>query len=114
MQLVGCWKESSKSELNTDHQVHELVFTDNGDFSVAWYTFEVYKDYWGSYEYDNNTGAALMKVAGGNYVPANLDLNGSAGTNSDKELLLFNMYLGHHGAAVDFSTNSKNYTFTKC
>jgi hypothetical protein len=49
--------------------IGELVFDADGTFSVTWFPFEVYKDYWGSYTFDLATGAISLAIEGGNWIP---------------------------------------------
>jgi len=39
--------------------------------------FEVYRDYWGTYEYDLATDSLSLQVTEGNYVPDDIDGSGS-------------------------------------
>jgi len=71
----------------------ELVFYDTGEFTVTWTPFEVYIDYWGTYVYDEGTGELSLTVEGGNYVPADVDAEGTA-TVVDGALTLEDMWLG--------------------
>ena len=101
--LTGCWKEPNESEPNINYQIRELRFDADGFFSVTWFPFEVYKDYWGSYEFNSNSGSVSMPVSGGNYIPETLDLIGNVQTNQNNELIFLNMYLG----APPSSTNNE-------
>ena len=69
------------------------MFQDTGEFSVTWTPFEVYYDYWGTYAYDEATGALVLSVDGGNYVPADLDGEGTAMV-AGGQLTLTDMWLG--------------------
>ena len=51
-------------------KVGELAFDDAGRFSVTWQPFESYEDYWGGYQFDPGSGRIVLKVEGGNQVPA--------------------------------------------
>ena len=75
--------------------VRELVFTSEGGFAVTFLPFETYKDYWGRYTFDPASGALVMTVAGGNHVPAGLDLEGRASLGADGSLVLEGIYLGN-------------------
>ena len=79
-------------------KVGEIEFTENGRFSVTFYPFETYRDYWGTYEFDPASGAVAMKVEGGNYQPPGLDLEGVARFAEDGALVLEDVYLGVPGS----------------
>ena len=51
---VGNWKESGGGSENG--YIGELQFFSEGKFSVTYTPVESYRDYWGSYEWDNDTG----------------------------------------------------------
>lgn len=73
--------------------VGELVFGEDGRFSVTFQPFESYSDYWGRYRFDPATGALTLTVEGGNYRPPFLDLEGTARIE-DETLVLDGFYLG--------------------
>ena len=75
-------------------KIGEIEFTESGHFSVTYNPFETYRDYWGTYSFDPATGAVAMKVEGGNYQPAGLDLEGIASFAPDGALVLDGVYLG--------------------
>jgi hypothetical protein len=93
--------------------IGELEFTADGHFSVTWRPFETYKDYWGSFRLDPDTGALLLSVAGGNDIPAALDLQGKASMAADGALVLEDMFLGRPswGPASPDSAPACRYTF---
>ena len=64
--------------------MQELVFTGSGDFSVTWTPFEAYKDYWGSYTYDADTGAVSFEIKSGNQTPEDVVLEGAAQVSGDE------------------------------
>jgi hypothetical protein len=69
--LVGMWRQDGEG-CPAESAIQELVFTGGGEFSVTWTPFEVYKDYWGTYTYDPETGAIRLEVEGGNQVPGDI------------------------------------------
>lgn len=69
--LVGMWRQDGE-DCPAGSAIQELVFTGGGDFSVTWTPFEVYKDYWGTYTYDAETGAMTLEVESGNQVPEDI------------------------------------------
>ena len=97
--LVGTWREraalpceSEKGEI--PGEINELIFNADGTFSLTWYPFEVYRDYWGTYTYDALTGRLVMTINGGNYVPQTVDLDGTAAVQDDGSIRLDGMYFG--------------------
>ena len=75
--LVGTWRQDGEG-CPEESAIRELVFTGGGDFSVTWTPFEVYKDYWGSYTYDAETGAITLEVESGNQIPEDIVPEGTA------------------------------------
>lgn len=71
----------------------EVEFSGENHFSVTFEPFESYRDYWGTYEFDASTGRLRMTVAGGNFVPPGLDLEGQAAFEEGR-LVLREVYLG--------------------
>ena len=74
--LVGMWRQDGEG-CPENSAIQELVFTGGGDFSVTWTPFEVYKDYWGTYTYDPETGAVHLEVESGNQIPEDIVPDGS-------------------------------------
>ena len=97
--ILGFWSETQQlscdggAAFDPDPVINELVFRDTGEFSVTWTPFEVYYDYWGTFTYDEGTGALVLTVDGGNYVPPDVDGEGTA-TVVDGVLTLEDMWLG--------------------
>ena len=56
--------------------MRELVFTGGNEISVTWTPFEVYKDYWGRYTDDPDTGAFNFEIEGGNQFPGDMVTEG--------------------------------------
>jgi hypothetical protein len=73
--------------------IPELVFRDTGEFTVTWTPFETYIDYGGTFTYDEPTGALVLTVDGGNYIPPDVDGEGTA-TVVDGQLVLEDIWLG--------------------
>jgi hypothetical protein len=89
--LVGIWRQDGEG-CPANSAIRELVFTGGGDFSVTWTPFEVYKDYWGTYTYDAETGAIHLEVESGNQVPGDIVPDGTVtadGTGLRFETLSF-------------------------
>lgn len=97
--IIGYWTEVAQvscegtGQFDPDPVIGELVFQDTGEFSVTWTPFEVYYDYWGTYTYDEATGALVLSVDGGNYVPPDIDGEGTAMV-AGGQLTLTDMWLG--------------------
>jgi hypothetical protein len=98
--LVGVWHESSQiacenqSSLTEDDILRELVFKADGTFQATFTPFEIYHDYWGSYKFDLKQSTLVLKVTDGNYVPTEMDLEGTFILNADGSLELRDMWLG--------------------
>jgi hypothetical protein len=98
--IVGLWTEVSQSPcgggplIDPEQVIYELQFVDTGDVRVTWQPFELYVDYWGTWTYDESSGALSIAVTGGNYVPDDLDTDGTATLNEDGQLVLTDMWLG--------------------
>lgn len=90
--LVGTWRQDDEN-CPPESAVRELVFTGGGAFSVTWTPFEVYKDFWGDYDYDVATGAFRFSVESGNQVPDDIQTQGTAVIEGD-ELVFDNVFFG--------------------
>lgn len=70
-------------------------------YSVTFFPFEVYKDYWGQYTYAPGSGRIRFEVAGGNQVPADdADLSGVVLQPSDDVLVLEGLSFGSRTSTV--------------
>lgn len=67
--LVGTWTQVDNGECAPESRMRELYFLGDGRFAATWQPFESYKDYWGNYEFDVNTGVLTLSPEGGNYIP---------------------------------------------
>lgn len=98
--LVALWYEEAQiaceggEETTPEEPIREMLFRADGTFSVTWYPFEVYEDYWGTYTYDLASGALTLEVENGNYVPDNLDTSGAFSFDEQGRLTLSDMWLG--------------------
>ncbi|MEZ5955301.1 MAG: hypothetical protein R3C13_13480 [Hyphomonas sp.] len=90
--LVGTWRQDGEG-CPADSAIQELVFTGGGDFSVTWTPFEVYKDYWGTYALDTETGAIRLDIEGGNQVPGDVVTEGTVSL-SDNAMTFDALYFG--------------------
>lgn len=97
--IIGFWTEVEQLPCDggaafvPDPIIGEVVFENTGEFSVTWQPFEVYFDYWGTYTYDEGTSALVLSVEGGNYVPPDVDGEGTAMVMGG-QLVLQDMWLG--------------------
>jgi hypothetical protein len=99
--LVGLWREEAQfvcgtgEELLPEEPIGELRFGADGSFGVTWMPFEVYVDYWGTYEYDLGQGTLDLSITGGNDVPDEVDGSGLFSFDEEGRLLLADMWLGN-------------------
>ena len=64
-------------QVPAERSIGELEFRADGTFSVTWVPFETYRDYWGRYTLDLRTGRLNLQVETGNYVPPDVDGDGT-------------------------------------
>nr|WP_321509376.1 hypothetical protein [uncultured Hyphomonas sp.] len=102
--LVGTWRQD-RENCPASSAIQELVFTGGGDFSVTWTPFEVYKDYWGTYTYDPETGAIHLDVEGGNQIPEDIVPDGTVVLSEDA-LSFETLSFGTPGQAEGVCTGS--------
>lgn len=109
--LTGTWREQSKVCTGETPQdpVNELEFKDTGDFSVTYFPFESYRDYWGNAAFDAQAGALTMTTTGGNRVPTGADLSGKVTLRDEKTLILEGFFLSQPQTTGGVCT----YTFGK-
>jgi hypothetical protein len=100
--LTGTWSQKSVEGCIGAETVGELEFAPDNVFSVTFVPFETYRDYWGHYSYDADSGAIRLNVEGGNLVPDGLDLEGAAELAGGR-LRLSGVSLGGRGAGVSGS-----------
>ena len=65
--LTGYWRQNDEG-CDSRSVIQELVFNADGSFSVTWEPFEVYKDYWGKFTYNDETGQLDLDVETGNFI----------------------------------------------
>ena len=98
--LVNTWREDAQfecdggAEVNPEDAASEIIFLPNGEFSVTWHPFEVYKDYWGTYIYDLEAGTLEMTIDNGNYIPEDFDGSGTFTVDDEGRIELHNIWLG--------------------
>src|SRR5574338_515526 len=78
--IMGNWHQ-----LESDFQepINELLFKRDGTFHVTWTPFETYEDYWGTYRWDEASGALDLTIDNGNHVPADVVRSGRATVSGD-------------------------------
>ena len=92
--LTGWRRQTSIEGCANATEVGELEFTDENAFAVTFSPFETYKDYWGSYRFDQSTGSIVMTVEGGNMIPEGLKLDRQAHFEGE-HLVLDGLFLGN-------------------
>lgn len=75
--FVGVWTQRGE-DCGKGRPIGELRFAANGEFSVTWTPFEVYRDYWGRWSHDRATGGLELTEVRGNYVPSDVVPSGTA------------------------------------
>lgn len=75
-------------------QINELHFKADGTFSVTWVPFECYKDYWGTYTSDKETGRLKLTIDRGNHMPADVNGDGTFTLDGSGRLALKGICLG--------------------
>ncbi|MGJ3232353.1 MAG: hypothetical protein ACFE0P_11195 [Oceanicaulis sp.] len=92
--LTGVWaQDAAACAAQGAEPVRELIFEGDGEFSVTWTPFETYKDFWGRYTYDPESGALTLEPEGGNHVPSDI-VPGVAELSAGGRLRLLTASLG--------------------
>jgi hypothetical protein len=101
--LRGIWSQTGEIPCDGTPErlplkpILELAFHGDRTFSVTWLPFEVYKDYWGFYTFDQPPGRLNMGIRRGNYVPPTFRGEGTytiAEQGGSRRLTLRGMTLG--------------------
>lgn len=98
--FLGYWREEgqrlcdSSEERTPTWPIEEIRFLPNGEFSVTWMPFEVYKDYWGTYTFDAETRTITLSVEDGNFIPEGIDGTGTFALDDAGQLILSDLWLG--------------------
>jgi hypothetical protein len=85
----------SGGEVEPVQRLQEVVFS-SGTLQVTWTAFETYVDYWGTYDATpagEGTGRLSLQAADGNYVPDDIDGEGTFRRCGD-DLYLIDIWLG--------------------
>ncbi|MGH9940893.1 MAG: hypothetical protein ACRD9R_00870 [Pyrinomonadaceae bacterium] len=105
--LVGSWRQArSKTGANGEPMaveggIGELRFRADGTFSVTWVPFECYKDYGGTYSFDQKSGSLKLELSKhGNFIPPDLDLEGDVSFDGGRLLKLRGICLGSKKAGA--------------
>lgn len=93
---LGCasFESCPRVPFPTPTPIEELVFEADSTFSVTWTPFEVYRDYWGTYSYDLETGSLEIRVDSGNYVPEDVRCRDCTFSIDEKLLSLDGLWFG--------------------
>lgn len=92
--LAGRWHQTMEQVCGTPglrvpaRPIGELVFTAAGEFSLTWQPFEAYRDYWGAYRHDRQSGALSLDITGGNRMPTHRQAAGQARLNAEGALVI--------------------------
>ena len=81
-------------DVQPERHIEELDLRSDWRFGVTWDPFETYHDYWGVYQADLVAGRLLLRVEGGNYIPPDIDGEGSFALDEAGRLLLRDIWLG--------------------
>jgi hypothetical protein len=98
--VASMWREEAQFACDTGEEVipeeliGELDLRADGKFSVTWMPFEIYRDYWGTYEYDLELGTLDLVATGGNYIPDDVDGSGLFSFDEQARLILTDIWLG--------------------
>ena len=84
-------------EMTPETPIQEVIFEADGRFSVTWTPFELYKDYWGTYQFDLGTGAITLTITGGNDVPGDFLSLSPTFSREGSTLHLEGIWLGREG-----------------
>jgi hypothetical protein len=71
-----------------------MIFEADGTFTVTWFPFEVYKDYWGTYTFGLEQGTLTLTIDTGNYIPEEFDGEGTFTFEEGGRLVLRDIWLG--------------------
>lgn len=69
--LIGRWSQD-KTNCAPGSHIEELIFSADGTFSVTWQPFESYKDFWGEYDFEAETGQLDFDAKAGNFIPSDV------------------------------------------
>ncbi len=108
--LVSFWFEIAQIDCATGGEVvpadtiEELIFGADGTFSVTWFPFEVYKDYWGTYTFDPATGSLELTITNGNHIPPDFDGSGTYTLDAAGRLILTDIWFGNPPTSTGAAT----------
>lgn len=98
--LLRAWTEEAQflqggSPVEPARPVIRFWLYSDGRFGVDWRSFEEhYWDYWGHFSADQSTGELVLKIEGGNYVPADFQGRGKYHFDNEDRLILSGIWLG--------------------
>ncbi|XAM01319.1 hypothetical protein OT109_07980 [Phycisphaeraceae bacterium D3-23] len=89
----GYWHHVRNADAPEDAYIGELHLHKDG-FSVTWHPFETYKDYWGTYTFNDATAEVVFSIDNGNHVPSDFQGSGRLILDSPDRLRLVGVWLG--------------------
>lgn len=93
--------------------IDELILK-KGEIHVTYDLFEeLYFDYWGDYSYDEDTKEFSMTVGGGNYVPDDIDNEGTLEISDDGSTFIFEDFFFGTSDSSDDNTVYCGHEFEK-
>ncbi len=98
--FAGNWREKAQiscqdgSEYEPEEPIGEVTFNAAGKMSVTWHPFEIYHDYWATYNYDLKLGSIEISEFDGGYIPPEMDPSGYFEFDTNGDLILKDIWLG--------------------
>ena len=104
--FVGVWRQTAERlcignigftfDVPPARQISEIVFRADGTYSVTWTPFEVYRDYWGPYTYDQQRKRLILGITWGSFIPDNFLAQGEFefSATTPTELVLKGIWFG--------------------
>jgi len=106
LHIVGVWHEANSSK----GSIGELIFRDNGTFSLAKIPFDIAKDYSGTYTIDPKKKRLHLKITDGKNIPKDAKIdNFHYSYSSSNKLILTEGYFG----TFNDTTRERRYIFIK-
>lgn len=90
--VFGKWSERVEGNCAVSHLIKEFELLPSGTFSVTYEPFETYRDFWGEYVFEQDTGALRMTVTGGNRRPTASSLTAHARLSASGALVIDQMF----------------------
>lgn len=118
--LLRPWEEESQfladgSPVKPSYPITRFWFCLDGRFGVNWRVFEEgYWEYQGDYTVDQTTGVLVLRITGGNDIPADFQGRGKYHFDNEGRLCLSDIWLGtpkDHPAASQPATSGYGHRF---